>query len=315
MHQAGPGQAERLARAAGPPGEADRRVEQGQRGGEQREGRVAAGHDDRGPGRSDRADGDLLERGGRRGGGSRAVDAARGLGRSRGPGRRGAGPPGRRGRQAGTPGRPRCRRGAAGPRSGRRPGRASPARRPRAPPRAAAGRWPASRATLTAVTGAVGSPGPNSCSTDMPSAWARASATRSDGSEWPDSTADTACLLTPAMPASCCCENPRVCRAIRNPAPAVPGPSIMYTDRSRQPESAPARPLRPADWVPDPACSREPIDRGYQCDNYRLGSGQHRAGEDTVGSPLIRSGRRLPAMTHRRLSFGLRPPDGRLMMR
>ena len=68
---------------------------------------------------------------------------------------------------------------------------------------------PRSGATLTAVTGVVGSPGPNSSSTDRPSAWASASATRSDGSECPDSTADTACLLTPAIDASCCCENPR----------------------------------------------------------------------------------------------------------
>ena len=49
----------------------------------------------------------------------------------------------------------------------------------------------------------------------------------------PDSTAETACLLTPAMPASCCCENPRVCRASRSPVPVVPGPSTMPTDRRR----------------------------------------------------------------------------------
>jgi len=41
------------------------------------------------------------------------------------------------------------------------------------------------------------------------------SATRSDGSECPDSTEETACLLTPAIDASCCCENPRAWRARR----------------------------------------------------------------------------------------------------
>ena len=92
---------------------------------------------------------------------------------------------------------------------------------------------PRSGATLTAVTGAAGSPGPNSSSTDRPSAWARASATRSDGSEWPDSTADTACLLTPAMDASCCWEKPRAWRASRRLAPVLPGASVMCTDGRR----------------------------------------------------------------------------------
>ena len=81
---------------------------------------------------------------------------------------------------------------------------------------------------LTAATGAAGSPGPNSSSTDMPSAWASASATRSDGSECPDSTAETACLLTAAMDASCCCENPRTCRASRRLAPVLLAGSVIY---------------------------------------------------------------------------------------
>ncbi len=63
-----------------------------------------------------------------------------------------------------------------------------------------------SGATGRAPTTGSGIRGPNSSSTVTPSALARASATRSDGSECPASTADTACLDTPAMPASCCCE-------------------------------------------------------------------------------------------------------------
>ena len=64
----------------------------------------------------------------------------------------------------------------------------------------------ASGPTRRADTEATAPSAPNSSSTVMPSAWASASATRSDGSDWPDSTADTACRETPAMPASCCWE-------------------------------------------------------------------------------------------------------------
>jgi hypothetical protein len=58
VHQALARQAERLRGAAGPPGESDRRVEQRERGGEQRECRVAARHDERRAGRTNRADRD-----------------------------------------------------------------------------------------------------------------------------------------------------------------------------------------------------------------------------------------------------------------
>ena len=75
-------------------------------------------------------------------------------------------------------------------------------------------------ATGRASTGSPGSPGPNSSSTVMPSARARPRATRSEGSEWPDSTADTACLVTPATPASCCWDRPRACRASRSRVPS-----------------------------------------------------------------------------------------------
>ena len=49
---------------------------------------------------------------------------------------------------------------------------------------------------------------------------ARARATRSEGSECPDSTADTACLVTPATPASCCWDRPRACLASRSRVPS-----------------------------------------------------------------------------------------------
>lgn len=83
--------------------------------------------------------------------------------------------------------------------------------------------WSPSGATGRAATGDTGLPGPNRSSTVTPSAWARARATRSDGSDRPDSTAETAWRDTPAMPASCCCENPRACRASRsaNPLPVT----------------------------------------------------------------------------------------------
>jgi hypothetical protein len=81
--------------------------------------------------------------------------------------------------------------------------------------------WPPSGATGRAATGETGPPGPNSSSTVKPSARARARATRSDGSDRPDSTAETAWRDTPAIPASCCCENPRACRASRS---AIPPP-------------------------------------------------------------------------------------------
>ena len=145
------------------------------------------------------------------------------------------------------------------PRSGRATSRsptgASITRSPAACPTAGRSRAPrpAIPATLVAVTSAAGSPGPNSSSTDMPSACPSASATRSDGSECPDSTADTACLLTPAMPASCCCENPRACRASRSPAPAVPGPSVMNTDRRRPAAANPKPRPVPRRWPSRPA--------------------------------------------------------------
>ena len=52
-------------------------------------------------------------------------------------------------------------------------------------------------------------------------------ATRNDGSEMPDSTAETACRDTPAMLAICSWENPRARRASRSRAPlAAPCPSL-----------------------------------------------------------------------------------------
>ena len=75
-------------------------------------------------------------------------------------------------------------------------------------------------ATGRASTGSPRSPGPNSSSTVMPRARARPRATRSEGSECPDSTADTACLVTPATPANCCWDRPRACRASRSRVPS-----------------------------------------------------------------------------------------------
>src|SRR6266566_2836535 len=82
-------------------------------------------------------------------------------------------------------------------------------------------------ATGRASTGSPSSPGPNSSSTVTPSARARPRATRSEGSEWPDSTADTACLVTPATPASCCWDRPRACRASRSRVPSGWELSVM----------------------------------------------------------------------------------------
>ena len=85
---------------------------------------------------------------------------------------------------------------------------------------------PPTGATGCASTGSAGSPGPNSSSTVRPSARDSASATRSEGSEWPDSTADTACLVTAPMPASCCWDRPRACRASRSRVPAAQEGSV-----------------------------------------------------------------------------------------
>ena len=72
----------------------------------------------------------------------------------------------------------------------------------------------------------------------MPSARASARATRNDGSEMPDSTAETACRDTPAMLASCSWENPRACRASRNRAPLpAPCPSLTAFLPGRYPDS------------------------------------------------------------------------------
>ena len=90
-------------------------------------------------------------------------------------------------------------------------------------------------ATGRAETGETGLPGPNSSSNVRPSARARASATRSDGSERPDSTAETACRDTPAMPASCCWENPRAWRASRS---RIPPPEPPLAPRVEPPLSS-----------------------------------------------------------------------------
>ena len=109
-----------------------------------------------------------------------------------------------------------------------------------------------------ASTGSPGSPGPNSSSTVMPSARARPRATRSEGSEWPDSTAETACLVTPATPASCCWDRPRACRASRSRVPSgwelsvmsppplrgLPAPYLMVHLESSMPGRARPEPQR-----------------------------------------------------------------------
>ena len=59
VHEAGGGQSQRLAAAARPPGERQRRVKQRERRLEQRQRRVAAGHHDGGPRRADRPHRDL----------------------------------------------------------------------------------------------------------------------------------------------------------------------------------------------------------------------------------------------------------------
>ena len=129
VHQALAREPERRGGATGPPGEGDRRVEQGERGGEQRERRVAARHDERRAGRAYRADRDQLKSG------VGPVSAARGAvirgtGRDRGDGDvRRIGEPARR--QEAKARRPR-RRAAAAPRTGRPPGRAPPGRSCRA---------------------------------------------------------------------------------------------------------------------------------------------------------------------------------------
>ncbi len=102
---------------------------------------------------------------------------------------------------------------ATSPPAGRKPGRmaesaASGSATNESPTWARVTRAPSSPsgATGRAPTTGAGTPGPNSSSTVTPSALARARATRSDGSECPASTADTACRDTPAIPASCCWE-------------------------------------------------------------------------------------------------------------
>jgi hypothetical protein len=75
---------------------------------------------------------------------------------------------------------------------------------------------PLAGATGRAETCGSGLNDPNSSSTVTPSGRAKANATRSDGSEKPDSTAEMACRDTPAIAASCCSENPRACRASRS---------------------------------------------------------------------------------------------------
>ena len=69
---------------------------------------------------------------------------------------------------------------------------------------------------------AAGVPGPNTSSTLRPSARASPSATRSEGSDLPDSAAETACRDTPTIPASCFWERPLATRASRRAVPLVP---------------------------------------------------------------------------------------------
>ena len=82
---------------------------------------------------------------------------------------------------------------------------------------------------MAATGGGQAPPGPNSSSTVMPSAWASANATRSDGSECPDSTADTACLLTPGHRRQLLLGEPA--RLPREPqrrlAPGAPSPALL----------------------------------------------------------------------------------------
>ena len=107
------------------------------------------------------------------------------------------------------------------------------------------GARPPSGASGRAVTSGAGLPGPNSSSTVMPSAWARASATRSDGSDRPDSTADTAWRDTrPSRPAAAG-DRPRAWRASRSraspPAPLV-GHRVRTCSASAAPGGATGRP-------------------------------------------------------------------------
>ena len=127
---------------------------------------------------------------------------------------------------------------------------------------------PLTAATGCASTGSPRSPGPNSSSTVMPSARAKPRATRSEGSEWPDSTADTACLVTPATPASCCWDRPRACLASRSRVPSSWEISVFPTSPSRgsdpYPKARQARTRPVTGWLPR-ATAVSPVPVAEQC--------------------------------------------------
>jgi len=127
---------------------------------------------------------------------------------------------------------------------------------------------PPAGATGQALTWGAGAPGPNTSSTLSPRARESANPTRSELTDLPDSTAAMNWRDTPAIPASCACENPLACRASckRVPsfplAPACPGiPSPLPSLPRRHHQPHPAITFRngyPAITLPSPSPSNLP---------------------------------------------------------
>src|SRR5215469_897992 len=84
----------------------------------------------------------------------------------------------------------------------------------------------------------TGATDPNTSSALNSKARARASATRSEGPDLPDSARETSWRDTPAVSANRCCENPLACRADRKPVPSflfAPASSCTMPPPSVQP--------------------------------------------------------------------------------
>ena len=200
VHEPVGGQLQRLLAGALPPAQRDRRVEQAERGLQQRQGRIAAGHHQgraaaarsAGPGGARRRPAAAVPAGA----GPRAGWPAPAAGHEAGPACRGAG---QRQRDEAIADRRQRDPGAVVAQRGHRP-RVNRRRRHLARPEQLLDRQCRAPA-----------PGP-----------ARPAAT---GLSAPASTADTACRDTPAIPASCCWEKPRACRASRSRMPLGVGRS------------------------------------------------------------------------------------------
>ena len=136
------------------------------------------------------------------------------------------------------------------------------------------------------------------------------------GRSRPDSTAETAWRDTPAMPASCCCENPRACRASRSRHAArragnLAGPSC----RTLPPRCGPCACAVPPGGTPEselpwPGWRRRPVGRRPA----RTSGGSTAVTDQLARRPAAgRSGRRQVITVGRRRQVGLparRRPGG-----